>query len=61
MYLQVSSEQFCKQPNNPAAEDIVNMFEYYSYERPKPSYDMESTRNIYPGVLKWAERNKERL
>ena len=61
-YVQVSSEQFRNQPSNPAAEDIASMFEYFSYG--KPSYDVESTRKIYPGILtfqQWAEQNKEKL
>ena len=61
-YIQVPFEQFRNQPNNPAAEDISAMFEYYSYGN--PSYDLASTRKIYPGILnfqQWAEQNKERL
>ena len=61
-YVQVSSEQFRNQPNNPAAEDIASMFEYFSYGN--PSYNQEFTRKIHPGALtfqQWAEQNKERL
>ena len=60
-YVQVSSEQFRNQPNNPAAEDIASMFEYFSYGKP---YNEEFTRRIHPGALtfqQWAEQNKERL
>ena len=38
-YILVSYEQFCKQPNNPAAADTATMFEYLSYRG--PSYDLE--------------------
>ena len=61
-YIQVPFEQFANQPNNPMASELANMFKYFSNYN--PSFNVELTKNIYPGVLtfqQWAEKNKDRL
>ena len=59
-YNQISFDEYRNQPNNPIADDLAAMFEYFSYGG--PSYNVEFTRRVYPGILtfqQWAEKNKE--
>ena len=61
-YIQLSFEEFRKLPNYPSIEDLANIFKYYSYG--EPTYNVESTKKIYPGILtsqQWAEQNKASL
>ena len=61
-YKQITFEQAANDPNNPAAEELSVMFEYFSKE--EPSYDEEFTRKLHPGTLtfqQWAEQNKDKL
>ena len=59
-YNQISFDEYRKQGSHPVVDDLAAMFEYFSYGG--PSYDVEFTRGVYPGVLtfqQWAEKNKE--
>jgi uncharacterized protein YbjT (DUF2867 family) len=61
-YNQISFDEFRNQPNNPAADEMANSFEFFSYG--SPSYNEQFTRKVYPGVLsfqQWAEKNKDVL
>ena len=61
-YVQVSFAEYRKQPNNPLAEELSIMFEFFSCC--KLCYSEEVTRSIYPGMLnfqQWAQQNKEKF